>query len=449
MYFPHAFRKSFLPASTVLASSGTTANLTPGQIGFFDSKTYSAVTTPQASPFILAEGSRYTSNTIGTNVGYKESKKSKVINPKYVSRVMKVMAKSAQNQIVRIDSSGCAGLSCDKTYYLRIDVKGSPALRFLNHNIYRVVDAKTPCCDDENANVDHTPVLLQWADAINNSAYLKDFVIATVWLESETSVSINPTAGSATIVVANADASKFSTGKKVEFDSLAKNSVVVSVGAADSGGTGFTNVVLDKAATSSTDGTATIYSPVSTDTYVSATTGLDAVNSHMDIMTAYIDTKFGTCTFSPLDKYDIEPLLVYTSIVDASGDPCTVQCMTISEVQPPVQASGVGETVLRELILDGRYLQNYYADGMGVNSLRIREIEADPALSLVNRDGLYDKVLILHHIPRFNNPSGTFDNDQYLLVINVPAGTSTTSITNFVVGSCAAAGNSQVVLETF
>jgi hypothetical protein len=56
-------------------------------------------------------------------------------------------------------------------------------------------------------------------------------------------------------------------------------------------------------------------------------------------------------------------------------------------------------------------------------------------------------VLILHNVPRFNNPTSTFDNDQYLLVINVPAGTATTSITNFIVNSCSAAGNA-VSLET-
>jgi len=31
--------------------------------------------------------------------------------------------------------------------------------------------------------------------------------------------------------------------------------------------------------------------------------------------------------------------------------------------------------------------------------------------------------MILHSIPRYNNPTGTFDNDQYLLEIVGPAGT--------------------------
>jgi len=77
MYFPHAFRKSFLPASTTLAASGGTDALTAGQIGFFDAKSFQAVSA-QAAPFILAEGSRFTSDKIGpVHGGYKESKKSK------------------------------------------------------------------------------------------------------------------------------------------------------------------------------------------------------------------------------------------------------------------------------------------------------------------------------------------------------------------------------------
>ena len=109
--------------------------------------------------------------------------------------------------------------------------------------------------------------------------------------------------------------------------------------------------------------------------------------------------------------------------------------------------SGLGETVLRELILDGRYLQNAYPDSGRVDSLRMREIEADPALATITRSALYDRVLILHNVPRFNNPSSTFDNDQYLIVVHVPTGTSTTSITNFISSSVTAAGGA-VSLET-
>jgi len=448
MYFPNAFRKSFLPASTTLAASGGTDALTAGQIGFFDAKTFQVVSA-QASPFILAEGSRFASDKIGpVHGGYKESKKSKAINPKYVSRLIKIAGKAAVNQIIKVEANACAGLACDSTVRLRLDVKGSPALRFLNHQLYQTLDAYTGCCDASNSAIDHTVALLKWADQINEEPLVKEFVQAKVWKEAHASVAIDPTAASATIVVANADLAKFTVGDKVVAAGIPANTVVVSVGAADSASTGNGNVVLSKAATASTNVNAAIFDAVASATYTPATSSLGAVNSHMDIIAAYVDTTFGNCTFTPTDKYDLEPLFIYASVVDESGDPCKVECISVSESQAPVQASGVGESVLRELILDGRYLQNAYPDSSRVDSLRMREIEADPALAAVTRSGLYDQVLILHNVPRWNNPTSTFDNDQYLLVIHVPAGTATTSITNFIVNSCSAAGNA-VALESF
>ena len=447
MYFPNAFRKSFLPASTTLASSGSTAALTAGQIGFFDAKTFQVVTA-QAAPFILAQGSYFAADKIGpVHGGYKESVKSKVINPKYISRLIKVSSATPQNQIIKVEANACAGLACDSTIRLRLDVKGSPALRFLNHQLYKTLDAYTGCCDANNAAIDQTVALLKWADQINEAPLLKDFVQAKVWLETTASVAIDPTSGSATIAVANADAALFQVGEKVVHASLAPNSLVVSVGAADSASSGNANVVLSVAAVSSTNGNAAVFTAQTTAGYTPATSSLGSVNSHMDIVAAYVDTKFGNCTFTPTDFYDLEPLFIYASVVDESGEPCKVECISVSETRAPKQASGVGETVLRELILDGRYLQNAYPDSSRVDSLRMREIEADPALATVNRAALYDQVLILHNVPRFNNPTSTFDNDQYLIVVHVPAGTSTSSITTFITASASAAGNA-VSLET-
>ena len=447
MYFPNAFRKSFLPASTTLASSGSTAALTAGQIGFFDAKTFQVVSA-QAAPFILAEGSRFASDKIGpVHGGYKESKKSKAINPKYISRLIKVTSDVAQNQIIKVEANACAGLACDSTIRLRLDVKGSPALRFLNHQLYKTLDAYTGCCDVNNAAIDHTVALLKWADQINEAPLLKDFVQAKVWLETTASVAIDPTSGLATIAVANADAALFQVGEKVVHSSLAPNSLVVLVGAADSASSGNTTITLSENAVSSTNGNAAVFTAQTTAGYTPATSSLGSVNSHLDIVGAYVETKFGNCTFTPTDKYDLEPLFIYASVVDESGEPCKVECVTVSETRAPKQVSGLGETVLRELILDGRYLQNAYPDSSRVEHLRMREIEADPALATVNRNGLYDQVLILHNVPRFNNPTSTFDNDQYLIVVHVPAGTNTDSITNFIAASASAAGNA-VSLET-
>lgn len=437
MYFPHAFRKSFLPASTTLASSGSTADLTAGQIGFFDAKSFQVVSA-QAAPFILAEGSRFASDKIGpVHGGYKESKKSKAINPKYVSRLIKVSGKAAQNHIIKVDASACAGIACDSTIRLRLDVKGSPALRFLNHQLYKTLDAYTGCCDASNSAIDHTVALLKWADQINEALLLKDFVQAKVWKEAASTTAAAAVSGSTALTVASGTG--IAVGQKVTGTGIPAGTTVAAVSG--------TSVTLSQAATIANGAAVVFHSQVNSASYVPATSSLGSVNSQLEITAAYVDTTFGNCTFTPTDKYDLEPLFIYASVVDESGEPCKVECISVSEVQAPAQASGVGESVLRDLILSGRYAQNAYPDSSRVDSLRMREIEADPALAAVNRSGLYDQVMILHNVPRFNNPTSTFDNDQYLLVINVPAGTATTSITNFIVNSCSAAGNA-VSLET-
>ena len=78
-----------------------------------------------------------------------------------------------------------------------------------------------------------------------------------------------------------------------------------------------------------------------------------------------------------------------------------------------------GETVLRHLLLTERYAQNPFNQG-NRDSSRIREIEGfDPILAAVDRTKLYKVYYLQHSVPRLNNPSGTFDNDQYLYQIYI------------------------------
>ena len=44
-----------------------------------------------------------------------------------------------------------------------------------------------------------------------------------------------------------------------------------------------------------------------------------------------------------------------------------------------------------------------------------RSFKKTKKVQIVDRNALYDCYYILHSVPRFNNPSGTFDNDQYLV----------------------------------
>ena len=113
------------------------------------------------------------------------------------------------------------------------------------------------------------------------------------------------------------------------------------------------------------------------------------------------------------DFYEKEPVRLYASEVDLNGDPCAFESLCVVTECQGLQVQGLGETILRELTLSESYRKNFLA-----TDLRIREItQGNQIISAVNRSGLYYRYSILHSVPRFNNPSGTFDNDQYMLDI--------------------------------
>lgn len=441
MYFPNAFKKSYLVKTTALRTSGSTADLTSGQVGFFDSKSFAALSTGGIAPFIFAQGSWFAQDKIGpVHGGYKESVKTKTINPKYISRVIKVASKAAKNSIIKVTTDGELFKS-DNTYRLRLDIKGSPALRFLSHNLYRTLDAFSGCdaVAGTTNSVDPVVILNQWADQVNGYPLLKDFIQAKVYKQAAATTAASAVTNSTALTVASGTG--IAVGQKVEGIGVAVGTTVAAV-------TG-TAVTLSAAATIGNGAALAFSTLVNGATYTAATTGISAIKAHLDLAGAYVDTTFSNATFAQTDKYDLEPLFIYASFVDDSGEACAVNGIFVSETQVANQASGVGESVLRDLILDGKYRQEAFPDGGHVDSLRMREIEANPVWQEVNRGGLYDQVLVLHNVPRFNNPSSTFDNDQYLITINVPAGTATTSITDFLVAAAAAAqGAGAVTLES-
>jgi len=169
-----------------------------------------------------------------------------------------------------------------------------------------------------------------------------------------------------------------------------------------------------------------------------------STDAFLELTAGYLETKFGAPTWTVSDNYDVEPLKIIASMMDDSGTTtmttpigtAALQTQGVAgiatEVQTAAQAQGTGEMVLRELILTGKYRQEAFGDGTNIDQFRIREIEANPGvlnmLTVASRNTLYNKLCILHNVPRFNNPSGVFDNDQYLIEIAVP---NTVPITQF------------------
>ena len=502
-YFNHAFKKTFLATGNsqsatvrLLDNSTTTASTSGallstvglptyvlnqikdiagdsyqnGYIGIFDPKSnLSLGTSPSGCCNIYIAGSAiYTNDKIGPfHGGYTETNKSKMINPKYVSRFYTVDPCAPSNEVLHIgstyytfgggitswvaaggpatgltpnlsgaiidldggtgtgaqavistdgagavtsfnilqgigkgytnvdsltipgDTSGtfvvnvndvtvagvdpitgsggeacCKPFLCGETYSLRIDVKGSPALRYLNHNAYLTVDAYTGCCPDgaiAPTPVDSTEVFIKWAEAIASSPIISPFMQVVV--QDQTGVLWYAPGTSASDLAA------------VGGDTW--------------------------------------------DNYVSPGY-IDGACAGLILNGAYVDTKFGDCTFQISDFYEKEPVKIYASEVDYNGDPCTFDGICVVHECLATQANGLGETALRDLQLSEAYRQNFLH-----SDFRIREItQGNQIVNSIDRSGFYYRSYIQHNVPRSYNPTGTFDNDQYLLEFLAYAGTS-------------------------
>ena len=251
----------------------------------------------------------------------------------------------------------CKEFLCGETYSLRVDIKGSPALRLLNHNAYLIADAYTGCCATgalAPTAVDSTEVFILWANALLNSPITKSFLEI--------------------IVQDEAGVLWYAPGTSAAF--------LLAVGAN------------------------------TWDNYVSPG-HVDGTCAGMIMNGAYVDTKFGDCTFQISDFYEKQPVKLYASEVDFNGDPCEFEGICVVIECEGNQAMGLGESVLRDLILSESYRQNFLA-----SDFRIREItQGNQLVTAIDRTALYTRYYLLHVVPRFNNPSGTFDNDRYLLEV--------------------------------
>lgn len=434
-YFSHAYQKIMI-GNSLKTTVGSLSDLTAGQLGVVgmdhqiikisDVTTASYATHPMV---YLAQGSFHTVDEVGMHSGYLRPVKSKGINPKYVSKVWVSDAKDAQNNIWHVCSDNCH-LECDTTYRLRIDVKGSRVLGALQRNLYFNVDAYTGCCTDPDnpLAVDPNVVLLQWANGINENPLGKPFVQASVvGLNSLGDFVVSVNSGTITATVSDNEDIVPEVGNvlQVDDDYYIIATVVEQTNNDDevtgweitvkeydwlTGETGSSTATLDDM----TNEDLAMYLVPDMDNYepLTSTTAISNSHSCLIIESAYVDTKFGNCSYSKNDRVDIEPVIIKVSILDETGDPCVVNCFKPTEIQEAHQGAGYGETLLQEYILSKSYEQEFWEDDP-----RYRETKDQTFNTDVDRTAKYKVLNILHSVPRKSNPSGTFDNDQYLIRI--------------------------------
>lgn len=396
MYFNHAFQKTLINTNGFYTAGGDpTTALTAAKVGVIAGVTTSwgtanqtidfsaAAPTPQQMPMIyLAQGSINTTDKLGPFAGgYKESVKTKGINPKYVSKFFRVDPCCSQVEIQSICLCEGAEPQCGTSYYLRLDIKGSPALRFLSHNVYRTFASSNVCCPaDPTASTAIDPMQVQasWAWQIARDPIMSQFILPILsWEDAGTMTTYNVAAWYA----AN--------------PTLLDTDLYAAI-QANSGSFGYTqNGFTDDGAN---------YTPGTSDTQCLNTIG------------AYVDTQFGTCSFHPQDFYELAPVKIYPSITDQQGDPCVDQIWCTNLYQLGKQGDSYGYKLLRDVILFRRYMQEQY-----VYDPRLREVmNQDQAYNYIIGTEQYTTYGILHSVPRFNNPTGVFDNDQYLVTIIMP-----------------------------
>jgi hypothetical protein len=333
-------------------------------------------------PLVLVSGSIHPNDKIGKfHGGYAETVKSKTINPKYVSAFYRVDDCPAQQAQISVgaNSNNYEGGSCNlnsgtvinkdflcgETYSLRVDIKGSPALRTLTRNSYYTASAYTGCCpDDSIAPVVVNPLIVYtgWAYQLLNSPLVNPFIEVQITYSTDGGTNWNELGDG--------------TSSKTNIDYLL----------------------------------ARIQDPT-------LLPGDDTTLAGLLINGAYVDTRFQNCTFYPNDSIIafLEPVKVYASEVDLNGDPCTFGGLCVYNTCSPYQLKGTGENVIRDLILTEGYMQQPFYTG---SDLRIREItNGNDVYDAIDRFSTFTRYYLQHSVPRFNNPTGTFDNDQYLLEI--------------------------------
>jgi hypothetical protein len=256
-----------------------------------------------------------------------------------------------------IGANCCKKFYCGETYTLRVDVKGSPAMRLLNHNSYIIASAYGGCCPDgaiAPVEIDSTLIFKQWAEAITRYPVISPFMQI--------------------ILVDQAGTPWYAPGTDANF--LVANGVDTW------------------------------------DHYVSPGY-LEDQCAGLVLNGAYVDTKFQNCTFQISDFYELEPVRLYASEVDLNGDPCAFDGVCVITECQGRQAMGYGESVARDVILSEQYRQNFFS-----SDFRIREItQGYSVFDYIDRNKLYTRYFLQHNVPRFNNPTSTFDNDQYLLEV--------------------------------
>ena len=443
-YFNHAFGKAFYLKALKDNPAQTSANLTTAGDFAVLNGAYKQVAAAnvgnQEAGFYLAQGAFMANDTIGNNPGhggYKESTKSKMIMYKYISDmwITDCTTEVATKHVLEIKpingrNLGGAGTTaqscfpCGSDPILRVDIKGTAALRLLNHNAYQSLSGSLPmppagstvpadgvdmCCVDQDATssiaghsgIAPSIVAINFRDQFNNDPILSKLGTAKLFMNRGAAPTLfyEVTVGSA------AETQIYAGGAR------GVHWVANNVGALDT-------IIAVAAIPTAADSwfSDNIYRVV-----------IELKNS------CELQTQFSSCSFDTRDFNLMGGLKVSSDLQDEAGVPCVAcsgfvgEVTTADAVTSPanvgfVQRRTSSETGINDILMTENYRQSPYNQG-NRDSARFRQQEGlGGIVDELGRDangagvtcaGHFKVYHMIHNVPRFNNPSGVFDNDQY------------------------------------
>ena len=357
-------------STAILNQTSATANSNygVGSFGLFDATTYLSRTTfTNCCPLILAGAGLYSQDSISPFIGgINETNKSKKIVPKYITAFRRIDPCTPQAQVTHLGNT-----KYTKTL--------SPVNALCSHD-FLCGETYTLRIDVRNA-----PALR----LLNHQAY------RTVDYYTGCCPSTNPVAlvDSTLVMIGWAD--------KIVNDPILKYFISPIV-YSEAG-------VAYYAPGNSALNTPTWDNYVSPGHVVGQTAGIR-------FQGAYVETTFSNCTFQYSDYWNVEPVLMKFTMMDFNGDPCEFSNICTVDECGGIMVNGTGEQATRDLIMSESYRQSYLA-----TDLRIREVTlGNQIVATLDRTKLYTRYQIQHNVPRHNNPTSTFDQDQYDLNIITP-----------------------------
>ena len=424
-YFNHAFSKAFLAKTHEQTNTQTSVDLSlVGEFAVLASDfgvMNAADVANNKGGFYLAQAAFQANDKIGNNPGmggYKESSKSKMIMSKYISDMW---ISDCTNEVADIGelvikptAADQSCFPCDTQPMFRVDIKGAAALRFLNHNAYATLNGALPmpatlsqvtgaaltlpangvdmCCGIQSAGsaagIAPSIVAINLRDQFNNDPILSKFATATLELDAG--------GGLGFVAVTLAQEQFIYAGGAL--------GVGAGAGSATTGDTG------DWAAA-------------------------DDYKIKFTMKTSCeLQTQFGDSSFDTRDFYLMGDLKSIVSMQDETGAAC-IPCQGFVTFTGSAtafkQRRTSADTALRDILLTESYRQSPYTQGTR-DASRMRQQEGmDGVITAVGRDatssscnGAYRVYHLIHNVPRFNNPSGVFNNDQYKIYVACSGGSS-------------------------